>query len=294
MAQSMTGFGAARFTSGGAVFRIELRSVNHRHLDVRVRAAREAAALEPVVTAALRKRLVRGHVEASITRERTGEGGGQALVDVELARAYYQAFEALRFQFGLSQPVTIDFVLGAPGVLSGVGDGAGPETLLADAADAVDAAIGALVEMRRAEGKGLSDDLTARLARLEDIAGRISEEAKTILSEGRERLQRRVAEMLAGTGTEPDAGRLEHEIVFLADRLDVTEELVRLRAHLRAARLALESEATPGRRLEFLAQELLREVNTIGSKSTRLAIVEWVVEAKVELEKIREQAANLE
>jgi len=290
----MTGFGAARFTSGGAVFRIELRSVNHRHLDVRVRAAREAAALEPVVTAALRKRLVRGHVEASITRERTGEGGGQALVDVELARAYYQAFEALRFQFGLSQPVTIDFVLGAPGVLSGVGDGAGPETLLADAADAVDAAIGALVEMRRAEGKGLSDDLTARLARLEDIAGRISEEAKTILSEGRERLQRRVAEMLAGTGTEPDAGRLEHEIVFLADRLDVTEELVRLRAHLRAARLALESEATPGRRLEFLAQELLREVNTIGSKSTRLAIVEWVVEAKVELEKIREQAANLE
>ncbi len=293
MPQSMTGFGAGHGRGADVEVAVELRSINHKHLDLRCRVEPAVVGLADLVSERLRHALGRGHVDATVRCEVVGDAGSPACVDIDLARAWHRQLVDLAASLGVVADVGVAQIASLPGVLSL----RQADLVLEDIAEPVEAAlqvaIEALLEARRGEGRRLADDLIARVDTLADCAAAIAATASTIVDDQRIRLSKRVDDLLAKRDVEIDRGRLEAELVIFADRTDVTEELVRLDGHLVAFRAALTEEDQPGRRLGFLAQELLREINTIGSKSSRLEITEQVVAAKIEVERLREQIANL-
>lgn len=299
MTLSMTGFGrgTARIASpGGAVeATVEVRAVNGRGADVAVRAPRGLAEREADLAAAVRERLGRGTATVTVTVEQTAAGGALR-VDADAARAVVETLRALRSAAGLTAaeaPITLDALLRPPDgyarpLTAAVADEADAwpavSAALADALDAFDA-------MRAAEGAALDADLRARLATLAALADAVEARAPLRVSEARTRLADRLAEMLGDARLDP--ARLEQEIALLAERLDVAEEIVRLRSHLAQATAALDAPEPAGRRLGFLVQEILREVNTTGSKANDADVAHLAVSMKEAVEQIREQAANV-
>jgi uncharacterized protein (TIGR00255 family) len=289
--KSMTGHGRGVAERGGRRATVEIRSVNHRFFDLKLRTGPLDPALEERVVAQLRKRAERGAFTLAVRDEGVGASAG-ARVDLTVARAIAAALEQLRSELGLSGSVPLELVASQPGVLQ-LGEGGGdPDAVIA----AVDAAVDELVRMRKREGETLAKDMVARLGRLRDFANDVATFARTAPEEHGRRLAERVQRLLSATPGAPclDEGRLAQEIALIADRMDVTEELVRLRSHLDQALALIAEDAPVGRRLDFLVQELGREINTIGSKSQAAEIARRVVEAKAELEKIREQVQNVE
>ncbi len=287
----MTGHGRGVAERAGRRATVEVRSVNHRFFDLKLRSGPLDAALEERVIAAVRKRAERGAFTLSV-RDEGVSGAAAARVDVALARGVAAALEELRVALGLSGQVPLELVAAQPGVLQVGESTADPEAV----ANALEAALEELVRMRKREGDTLARDLSARLTRLREFANDVAAIAASAPDEHRKRLTERVQRLLSSTPGAPsvDEARLAQEVALLADRMDVTEELVRLRSHLDQA-VALVAEDNPvGRRLDFLTQELGREINTIGSKSQAAEIARRVVEAKAELEKIREQVQNVE
>lgn len=289
MPRSMTGHGRAVAEASGRRVTVEVRAVNHRFFDVKLRAPPLDPAVEDRITQAIRKRAERGSFSVTIRDDALGGGGG-VRVDLAHARSVAGALDELRAALGLEEPVTLALVAAQPGVLQTGEPSHDPEAILA----ALDAALEELVAMRRREGAALGADLRARLDRLEALAREVEELAAAAPDEWRRRLEERLARLLQPTGMTLDEQRLAQEVAVLADRLDVTEELVRLRSHLEQARALVAEDAPVGRRLDFLVQELGREINTIGSKSQSAEIARRVVEAKAELERIREQVQNVE
>jgi len=289
----MTGFGAGRAQAGGESVAVEVRSVNGKFCDVRAHLPRELAGLEPVVARIVKSRVARGVVDVNARRDAPGSLRGAApRVDVALAAAYAKELRELRAGLGLSGDVTLHDLVGLEGVvgLSEAAPDPGPaaealERALADALDALD-------EMRRREGEALARDLSARLATVEQGTAVIRAAAPQSVEAYRERLGLRVAELSRGVPVDP--ARLAQEVAFFAERVDVAEELTRLASHLVQLRALVAADAPAGRRLEFLVQEVNREVNTIGSKSQNAGIAAQVVELKAELERMREQIANVE
>jgi uncharacterized protein (TIGR00255 family) len=288
----MTGYGRGVAERGIARVTVELRSVNHRFLDLKIRGA-ASPAVEDAVSQRVRERLERGAVSGTIRVERTGPGAA-VRIDRTLAQDIHAQLAALAADLGLPAPGLRD-VIAQPGVLS-IGDPSGEAEADAAAAAtiATATALDALVAMREAEGANLAADMRARL----DAMGRIFDALGTATVDAgqaaRDRLHERVSRLLEATGGTLDPARLAQEIAVLADRADVTEEQVRARSHLGQLGATLAQTGGVGRRLDFLVQELGREINTIGAKSTAAAIAQLVVDAKTELEKIREQVQNLE
>jgi uncharacterized protein (TIGR00255 family) len=287
----MTGFGAGHGAAGGEELDVEVRSVNHKFCEVKVRLPRELAALELEVAKAVKERLARGGVEVAVRRP--GNGAGLApRVDVALAESYARAFRELQDRLGLGGGVTLAEVLAADGVVR-----LDERTVSVDAArEALRAALGAgldaLCEMRAREGEALARDVEARLALVEDGVGRVAALAPQVVEHHRARLAERVAELTRGVPLDP--ARLAQEVALLADRTDVTEELTRLRSHVAQARALLGQDEPAGRKLDFLVQEMHREVNTIGSKAQSAEIAALVVSLKAEIERMREQVQNVE
>jgi len=279
--RSMTGHG--RGAAAGVV--VEVRAVNHRHLDIKLRAPVDAA-IEAAVIAQVRGALERGAVTVAVERGAGASGGGR--IDPERARAAHAELDELARALGLAAP-TLALVLGQPGVVRGV---AGEPLDEAAVAGALAEALMALTAMRAQEGAALATELHARFAAIGVLVERIDAGA----SDAPARLRQRLEERIARAGVALDPARLAQEAAMLADRADVTEELVRLRSHLvqLAALVTVEAPAAVGRRLDFLIQEVGRELNTIGSKAPSAEIVTWIVDAKAELEKGREQAQNVE
>jgi uncharacterized protein (TIGR00255 family) len=299
MTLSMTGFGrgAARTDGPGGPTEatVEVRSVNGRGADVTVRAPRALAAREAEIAARVRDRLGRGTATVTVTVEQTALAG-PLRVDVAAARTVADTLRALREAAGLGAneaPITLDALVRPP---EGLPRPLVPaDTSEADAWPAVEAALAgaldALDEMRAAEGAALEADVTARVATLAALADAVEARAPLRVAEARARLHDRLAELLVDTRLDPS--RLETEIALLADRLDVSEEVVRLRSHLAQATDALASEEPAGRRLGFLVQEILREVNTTGSKANDAEVAHLAVSMKEAVEQIREQVANV-
>ena len=293
MIRSMTGFGAGRAQAGGESLAVEIRSVNGKFCDVRAHLPRELAGLEPVVARIVKSRVARGVVDVNVRREAPGSVRGAApRIDLGLAAAYAKALREMRAELGLSGELTLQDLVGLEGVvgLSEVAADPGPaaqalEKALADALDALD-------DMRVREGEALARDLSLRLGVVEKGAAAIRAAAPQSAEAYRERLAARVAELSRGVPADP--ARLAQEVAFFAERVDVTEELTRLASHLSQLRALIASDAPAGRRLEFLVQEVNREVNTVGSKSQNAGIAAQVVELKAELERVREQIANVE
>ncbi len=288
----MTGFGAGRGEAGGEAISVELRSVNGKFCEVKPRVPRELSALEPELVKTIKARISRGVIDAFVRREAGGARGPAPRADLPLAAAYAKALRDLKDSLGLAGEPTVQDLAAMEGVIA-IGDTApDPQAAATALQQALSAAIDALDQMRRREGEALARDLSARLDAIEKGAREVSLLAPLQVNAVRERLATRIAELTRGVSLDP--ARLAQEVAVFADRTDVTEELTRLASHLAQARGLISSQAPAGRKLEFLVQELNREINTIGSKSQHAGIAGMVVELKAELERIREQVQNVE
>ncbi len=292
--RSMTGFGRGVSQLGARRLLVEVRSLNGRGIDIKIR-GRDfdlPPAVEIEVVSMLRARLARGTVSV-LVREEGGESGPTAIEPAAI-RGAHQILEELRRDLGLAQPVDLATVAA---FLAGPAAGhARREELSWDGLrPALEQAIGELQAMRAREGAVLAVDLNQRLERLRALAAQIGESAAGMPTRAARKLQERLAAVVPGSAPiEPE--RLAQEVALLAERLDVSEELVRLRTHLdhMGTLLAGTTPETPGRKIDFLVQEIGRELNTIGSKVQDASIAAMVVDGKAELEKLREQAQNIE
>ena len=291
MLRSMTGFGTAEGACGGGRLAVEIRTVNHRHLAVQCRLPGDLQRLENEARTRLRTRFDRGHASVTVRWTEVPERSSSVTVNAERARAIRTALERLRESLGMTGDVDLAFIARQPDVLVFGTDEEPPpdgDQFLA----LIDEAAGQVVSVREREGAALATDLTTRVQRMDAWLAGIESRAPERVTTERDRLRQAVADLL--DGRQLDESRLAQEIALLADRLDITEEIVRLRSHFASFRDGLRVGGVVGRRLAFLGQEMLREVNTIGSKANDAAIADAVIDLKSELEKIREQVENIE
>lgn len=287
----MTGFGVARRSAGSAELLVEARSVNSRALDVKLRLPRELSHLEGRVQAAVRARIQRGRVDLALDLADPADAARHPRLNLPLARGYAAALSELSRTLGLPDPPTLALVWSAPGVVELPSRDLGAE-LEATLDAAVTAALDGLEAMRRVEGAHLGAELARLLAEFSGAVARVSAEVPRATASRKARLEARLGELLGDAALDPV--RLAQEVAVMVDRADITEELARLESHLAQLRALLTQAEPIGRRLEFLLQEVHRETNTIGSKAATAEISHAVVDAKSVLERLKEQAQNVE
>jgi uncharacterized protein (TIGR00255 family) len=296
MIRSMTGFGRASFQVGDLAFDVELRTVNHRYLDVRAKLPRVLAGFEADVRTRVQARLGRGKLDLVVTTPAPVGPAPRLEIDLAAAQSYLEAARELHRQERVPGELGVADLLGLPGVARFSEVEVPAESLREGLEGAVDAALDAADAMRAREGAALERDLRERLRRVVALAADVEARSDAVQQAARERLRRRAEQLRQESGI-LDEARLHQEIVIAADRLDVSEELVRLRSHVEQFERIL-GEAGPGkpvgRRLDFLLQEFGREANTIGSKASDAPVAHWIVELKTEIERLREQVQNVE
>ena len=288
----MTGFGRGEANTGGISISVELRTVNNRFLEVTTRLPRSLSLRENEVKEQIRRRISRGKVNVVANVEREGNGSAGLELNASAARAYYKLLVQLRKSLRLKETVKLEHMLQFSEIFEQKEIGPTDEKEWGVLQKALEAALGALEEMRRAEGGELERDFRVRIALLDERLAQIERLSALQVPAERLRLRERVTQIIEKTPV--DEGRLELELALLADRLDVTEECVRFRSHNKFFLEALALPDPAGRKLNFLIQEMNREANTIGSKSSATEIAHLVVSMKEELEKIREQLQNIE
>jgi len=290
--RSMTGFGAAEHPLGAnGKVGVEVRAVNHRFLDVRVRVPRDLSDLAMYVEQLARAQLSRGRLEISVRVD--GSALPFASFDRERAKAAYLALCELRDEVAPNSDVPFSMLNAFPELLTSSADG--ETSALRDATkQAFSSAVVALDTMRSQEGKILATDLRDRLDRVRLLSKGVATRAPDLVDVYRKKLRERVARLKSAIDASLDEGRIEAEIVLFADRVDVSEELTRLESHCVQFAALLDSSEACGRRLDFLLQEMAREANTTGAKSPDAQVAHAVVEMKAELERMREQAQNVE
>jgi uncharacterized protein (TIGR00255 family) len=288
MPLSMTGFGRGTADGKGRRYVVEARSVNSRYCEVKVSAPRDLLELEHLLSLRVRETFARGKFEVLLKNERLR--GGKNSIDAGRLTARWRELDGVRKKIGLKEPVSLEAVWASSPA------GGEPEESDIDAADlfirATDRALRELKAFRVREGKRLSADIARRLSRVEASVKRIGEVEPSTRESRMEKLRGRVTELLKGAF--PDERRLEAELALLVDRSDISEEIVRLGSHVGRFRQLIGSDREVGRELDFLIQEMNREINTIGSKANDLGVVGEVIFVKAEIEKIREQVQNLE
>ena len=293
MIRSMTGFGRAEVERNGRVLVAEARSVNHRFLEASLRLPRGLQILESRLRGRLEEKVARGKLNLSVSWKGQREEGGVFAVDLELAERYYNALRELRERFEFREPVTLHQVAAMPDIFKWDEPAVDPEEGWEQLALVVDRVLEDLVRMREVEGDALAKDLLARLGRLREALTAVEKRAPERVIEAKERLRSRVAELLKGEA-KVDEERLLLEAAFQAERMDCTEECVRLRSHLDQTESLLKVGGAVGRKLNFIAQEMHREANTIGSKGNDTAVTVQVILLKEEIEILREQVQNIE
>ena len=274
--------------------RVELRSVNHRHLNLNLKVPYEFGSAEAEIKSRLRGLLARGHISMSARWTEEREQNATLSVDLERARAILDGVQELKSELGLTGEVDIGFLARQPGIFKNeeAAEEDDGEVVVSGFLSLVESAAHALIEMRRSEGAQLKEALSDHISVMEKSTGVVSERAPARLGEEKARLESNIQELVGDH--QVDEARLAQEVAHMADRLDITEELTRLRSHFQATREAIESGEAVGRRLSFLSQEILREVNTIGSKANDSEIAASVIDMKAELEKFKEQVENVE
>ena len=293
--RSMTGFGVGEAQLDASVasgrLMIEIRGVNHRFLDLRVKGPSELPDVSSIVESLARERLTRGRFDIAVRVD--GTALGAVSLDKERARSVFRALSELRDELSPDADVPLSLLGNIPDLFVPTLE-QNAEALSRAIGAAFDAARQSLDEMRLREGKALGDDLTRRLASIRKIGAAISERAPLVIDVYKKRLKERAERLRLSSDLELDAGRLEQEVVLFADRIDIAEELTRLEGHGAHFETLLATDGAIGRRLDFLLQEMAREANTIGSKSQDLAVAHGVVELKTEIERMREQVQNVE
>lgn len=289
----MTGYGRGQSEHQGCRVTVEIRSVNHRFLDIKLRGAALDPATEEKLRGAARAKLTRGAVTVA-TRIDSQSRQSELRIDSAAARRAHNELRSLSGVLGLDREIPLALICSQPGVMVAGEVEDNSEAVSIAVTAAAKAAVEDLLGMRETEGKALKGDVQARLEVLAALAKQLSELAKDSPAEAQRRLNERLERLLKNSKVQVDDARLAQEVAIAADRLDVTEELVRVESHLQQIHEILAQETSIGRRLDFLVQELGREFNTVTSKSQSAEIARAVVEAKAEMEKIREQVQNIE
>jgi uncharacterized protein (TIGR00255 family) len=292
--KSMTGFGRGNATGESFNATVEIKTVNNRFLDIHLRMSGELTPLEMNIRKLISSKLSRGRVDVNINLERTGESTYE--INRTLIGGYIKALRDIQSEFNLAGDVDINTLTRLPGALGQARSGM-DEATAEGVMRALKDALGDLEKMRAVEGATLAEEMRVRLSKIEVELPVIESSAAQILDAYRQRIHKRITELLARGDSqlvEVDAGRLAQEVAYLADRSDITEELTRLRSHLEQFRVAINGGGEVGKRLDFLLQELNREANTVLSKSTEITIKDAGLAIKAEVEKLREQVQNVE
>ena len=293
MIASMTGFGRGEAQTENLVITVEIRSVNSRYCEVSARLPRQLAEYETHIQNLVKQSITRGRVNLQFQIESAAENGAPVYVQKDAVNAYVHLLDQIKDISGINEPITLTHLLSFPDIIKSLDESTeAEESLWLGVKDAVQNALDKLKEMRLQEGNALKTDLEERLRIIEDRLGQVELRAPQRIEESRTKLLDRLKEVIEDDRIDRD--RVELEITMLADRLDVTEECVRLHSHLELFDEALKSSDPVGRKLNFITQEINREINTIGSKANDKRVSHIVVEMKEELEKIREQIQNIE
>lgn len=289
----MTGYGKGTMAGDDFSVSVDLKTVNNRFLDIHLRAGSELAALEPVIKKRISQRLSRGRVDVTISVDRTAQLAYE--LNRPLIAGYINALKQLQADFNIGGELDVNLLARIPGALQPARNGI-DERMITALHAALDQALDELEKMREQEGEALKLELHDRVQKIEALVPTIEAAADGLAESYRQRLQKRIGELLSRGGqvVELDPARLAQEVAYLADRSDVSEEMVRLRSHLTQFQEALETTGEAGKMLDFLLQELNREANTTLSKSTDLTIKEAGLAIKAEVEKLREQVQNVE
>jgi uncharacterized protein (TIGR00255 family) len=291
MILSMTGYGSASAQKDDLTVSVEIRTVNHRFLDLHIRLSREYLFLEGEIQQLIRSALDRGRVEVSTTIQNTNSGVVE--INSTLVKGYLEAAEKLKQEFNLEDSLDLKSIFGLPGILQNRDNVTGNSEALSDLMrQSLKGALEGVHQMRRTEGDALRADMLQNLASVEESAARIQELSTNSPAEYMQKLQDRLSQLLPPGGIDPQ--RLAQEAALLADKCDISEEIARLKSHIQQYRTLMDGKEKSGKKLDFLLQELQREANTILSKSGSIDVSQNAIAIKADIEKLREQVQNVE
>lgn len=292
MVKSMTGFGRGEYEENGRSFTVEIKTVNHRYSDVSIKLPRQLSYLEDDIRKYILQRIARGKIDVYITQDKFSEEDVSVTIDDALASAYIKAMYELRDRYNLKDDISVVSVAKIPDLMNVSKVEEEKEKIWSTLSCALEKSLNGLIEMRKTEGSRLASDIISRGRYIKTIVERIEERSPEVVKDYKTKLEERIKEIAGDINI--DETRLATEVAIFADRSSITEEIVRLYSHLNQLELILNEDEPVGRKLDFLVQEMNREINTIGSKASDLEITKNVVEAKSEIEKIREQIQNIE
>ena len=292
MIKSMTGYGRVEGLCDGRNVIVEAKSVNHRFLEIALRTPASLYPLEMEYKKKIAERFKRGRIDVSIRLEGEGSDTSKVNLNMDIARGYFDVLNRLKTEFNIQEPISLKNLINFRDIFTPPVETQLDADLLISVEKMLHEALTILVNMRQDEGIVLFSDMQMRLQAIDEIMGKIQLRAPQVVLEYQKRLSERIKDLTAGL--ELDAGRLAQEVAVMADRCDITEEIVRMQSHIGQFEALLQSDEAEGRKIDFLLQEMNREINTIGSKANDLEIARQVIEVKSELGKLREQAQNIE
>ena len=292
MVKSMTGFGREHVVANGREIIVEIRSVNHRYYEFTARTPRSYGFLDEKLKAFLKNGISRGKVEVSVTIYNQEGTDAQIELNESVASGYLEALRGSAEKLGLEDDLTLSSIMRLPDVFTVVKKTDDEEVIWSEVKAVAQVALDRFVEMRNTEGVKMYDDISSRLDFIEQTVGKIEMQSPNVSESYRDRLYTKIKEVLQDRNI--DEQRVLTEVAIFSEKVAIDEETVRLRSHISQFRDLINSDEPVGRKLDFLVQELNREVNTIGSKAQDLSITKMVVDLKSEIEKIREQIQNIE
>lgn len=293
MIKSMTGFGIGESSDGRYNFSVEIKTVNHRYNDIMIRMPKHLSYLEDKIKTTIKDRINRGRVEVYIKLGYIDESGMDIKVDFQLARAYKDRLNELIGELQIKDDIKLSHILAVPEIIQTESKKVDDDSIWNCLKIALEVALDNVMTMRKNEGIELKRDMENQLVTVQHLIGKIENRAPLVVIEYKEKLKERIEELLK-EDCNIDEDRLNYEVVFFADKSDITEEITRFKSHIKQFSNSLMNEEAVGRKLDFIIQEMNREINTIGSKANDLYICNYVVDIKSELEKIREQVQNIE
>lgn len=293
MIKSMTGFGRGENTDDIRQFTVEIKTVNHRYNDIVVRMPKKLSYLEENIKKLVKERINRGRVEIYVAFENVGQPDINLCLNKDLAKEYIDILKEIANDFHIKDDISTTFVSKFPDVVKIEDREEDQEAVWNCLRESVIQALDHLMDMRKDEGQKLANDIERRCNIINEVVEKIKIDSPKIIEEYRGKLRQRIEDML-GDSYAVDEQRLAMEVAYMADKSNITEEIVRLESHIHQLNKSLLVSEPIGRKLDFLIQEMNREINTIGSKTNDLGVTNYVVEVKSELEKIREQVQNIE
>lgn len=289
--KSMTGFGRASLESNGKNYIIEIKTVNNKYSDITVKSPKRLSFMEDKIRKQIANRITRGKVEVSVSFFDFSNKSKNVVLNKEIAKEYIKQLREIADENNLSENISVVEIAKLPDILNSI-DSDNDEEIASEALQCLNMALDSLIEMRKAEGENIKQDLLVRIERVQNLVDKIAENSKGIVEEYVSKLEKRVKEILKTDVV--DENRIAQEAVIYADKTSIEEELTRLNSHIVQFKELVNSDESVGKKLDFMIQEMNRETNTIGSKAGSGEITKAVIDLKVELEDIREQIQNIE